>query len=81
MFKKKIKRLTEQKKLRENDLKMLHETPADPMMAEMYRSDLLTEIMLLDEEIEFEHSMLPIRYAFISIGAMALIVLMYSIFN
>lgn len=81
MFKRKIKRLIEQKKLREIDLKMLHETPADPMMAEMYRSDLLTEIMLLDEEIEFELSMLPIKYAFISVGAITFIALMYIIFN
>jgi hypothetical protein len=63
MFRKKIIALEEKKKLRKIDLSMVHDIGADPMTAEMYKNDLMVEIMHIDNEINYERSMKPIRYA------------------
>jgi hypothetical protein len=65
MFNKKIKELEAQKKLREIDLKMVHDVASDPMMSELYKSDLMVDIMHIESKIQFEKAMKPFKYMII----------------
>ena len=63
MFTKKIIALEKRKKLRQIELDNVHDIDADHMMSEMYKNDLMVEIMHIDHELDYERSMKPIRYA------------------
>jgi hypothetical protein len=78
MFKKKIKELEAKKKLREIDLHMVHDTPSDPMMAELYRNDLMVELMHIENAIEFEKAMLPFKYMLSFAAVASLLMLIYA---
>jgi hypothetical protein len=65
MFNKKIKELEAQKKLREIDLKMVHDTPSDPMISEIHKNDLMIDIMHIESKIQFEKAMKPFKYMII----------------
>ena len=79
MFDKKIKALEARKKQREIDLQLVHDTPSEPMIAEMYKSDILIEIMHIENEIEFEKVLKPFRYAILGFIVLSSALLMYAI--
>jgi hypothetical protein len=81
MFRKKIIVLEEKKKLRKIDLSMVHDIGADPMTAEMYKNDLMVEIMHIDNEINYERSMRPIRCAAVIFAAVAILLVVYIVIS
>jgi hypothetical protein len=78
MFDKKIKELEAQKKLRKIDLDMVHDTPSDPMMAELYKNNIMVEIMQIDNAIEFEKAMKPFKYMLSFAAVASLLMLIYA---
>lgn len=79
MFDKKIKDLQEKRKLRQIELDNVHEITSDPMLSEMYKNDLMVEIMHLDNEVDFEKSMKPFRYAILVFIVASTAMLLYAI--
>ena len=79
MFDKKIKELEAQKKLRQIDLDMIHDVASDPMMSELYKSDLMVEIMHIEEAIEFEKAMRPIKLMLLFATVASSLMLLYML--
>lgn len=79
MFDKKIKELEAQKKLRQIDLDMTHDVASDPMMSELYKSDLMVEIMHIEEAIEFEKAMRPIKLMLLFATVASSLMLLYML--
>lgn len=79
MFKKKIKELEAKKKLREIDLMIVHDSPTDPMIAELYKSNILVDIMHIENEIEFEKSMLPFKYMLLGFTVVSSLLLVWAL--
>ena len=79
MFDKKIKDLEAKKKLREIDLHMVHDTPSDPMMAELYRNDLMVELMHIENAIEFEKAMRPLKLMLLFATVASSLMLLYML--
>lgn len=76
MFKKKINELTRLKKLREYELLTIADTDCEPIMAEMYKSDLLTEIMFIEEELTFQEGIRPFKIIMFGFAVLSLILLL-----
>jgi hypothetical protein len=79
MFDKKIKDLEAKKKLRQIDLDMTHDVASDPMMSELYKSDLMVEIMHIEEAIEFEKAMRPLKLMLLFAMVVSSLMLLYMI--
>jgi hypothetical protein len=79
MFDKKIKELEAKKKLRQIDLDMTHDVASDPMMSELYKSDLMVEIMHIKKAIEFEKAMRPLRLMLLFATVVSSLMLLYML--
>jgi len=79
MFDKKIKELEAKKKLRQIDLDMTHDVASDPMMSELYKSDLMVEIMHIEKAIEFEKAMRPLRLMLLFATVASSLMLLYML--
>lgn len=79
MFDKKIKELEAKKKLRQIDLNMTHDVASDPMMSELYKSDLMVEIMHIEEAIEFEKAMRPLKLMLLFATVASSLMLLYML--
>ena len=79
MFDKKIKELEAKKKLRQIDLDMTHDVASDPMMSELYKSDLMVEIMHIEEAIEFEKAMRPLKLMLLFATVASSLMLLYML--
>ena len=79
MFNKKIKELEVRKKLREIDLMVMHDTPCDPIIGEIYKSNVLVDIMHIENEIEFEKAMKPFKYMLLGFTVVSSLLLMWDI--
>ncbi len=79
MFDKKIKELEAKKKLRQIDLDMTHDVASDPMMSELYKSDLMVEIMHIEEAIEFEKAMRPLKLMLLFAMVVSSLMLLYML--
>ena len=79
MFDKKIKELKARKKLREIDLMVMHDTPCDPIVGEIYKSNVLVDIMHIENEIEFEKSMKPFKYMLLGFTVVSSLLVIYAI--
>jgi hypothetical protein len=79
MFDKKIKELEAKKKLRQIDLDMTHDVASDPMISELYKSDLMVEIMHIEEAIEFEKAMRPIKLMLLFATVASSLMLLYML--
>jgi len=81
MFNKKIIALEEKKKLREIELSLVHEIGAEPMTTEMYKNDIMHEIMYISNELDYERSMKPLRYAALIFAAVSALLLVYILIS
>jgi hypothetical protein len=81
MFNKKIIALEEKKKLREIELSLVHEIGAEPMTTEMYKNDIMVEIMHISNELDYERSMKPLRYAAVIFAAVSALLLVYILIS
>jgi hypothetical protein len=81
MFNKKIIALEEKKKLREIELSLVHEIGAEPMTTEMYKNDIMHEIMYISNELDYERSMKPLRYAAVIFAAVSALLLVYILIS
>lgn len=79
MFNRKIKALEAKKKLREIDLMVAHDTPTDPIIAELYKSNILVDIMHIESEIEFEKSMMPFKYMLLGFTVVSSLLLVWAL--
>jgi hypothetical protein len=79
MFDKKIKELEAKKKLRQIDLDMTHDVASDPMISELYKSDLMVEIMHIEEAIEFEKAMRPLKLMLLFATVASSLMLLYML--
>jgi hypothetical protein len=81
MFNKKIIALEEKKKLREIELSLVHEIGAEPMTTEMYKNDIMVEIMHISNELDYERSMKPLRYAAVIFAVVSALLLVYILIS
>lgn len=81
MFNKKIIALEQKKKLREIELSLVHEIGAEPMTTEMYKNDIMHEIMYISNELDYERSMKPLRYAALIFAAVSALLLVYILIS
>jgi hypothetical protein len=81
MFNKKIITLEQKKKLREIELSLVHEIGAEPMTTEMYKNDIMHEIMYISNEIDYERSMKPLRYAAVIFAVVSALLLVYIVIS
>ena len=81
MFNKKIIALEEKKKLREIELSLVHEIGAEPMTTEMYKNDIMHEIMYISNELDYERSMKPLRYAAVIFAVVSALLLVYIVIS
>jgi hypothetical protein len=81
MFNKKIIALEQKKKLREIELSLVHEIGAEPMTTEMYKNDIMHEIMYISNELDYERSMKPLRYAAVIFAAVSALLLVYILIS
>lgn len=81
MFNKKIIALEEKKKLREIELSLVHEIGAEPMTTEMYKNDIMVEIMHISNELDYERSMKPLRYAALIFAVVSALLLVYIVMS
>jgi hypothetical protein len=81
MFNKKIIALEQKKKLREIELSLVHEIGAEPMTTEMYKNDIMHEIMYISNELDYERSMKPLRYAAVIFAVVSALLLVYIVIS
>lgn len=81
MFNKKIIALEQKKKLREIELSLVHEIGAEPMTTEMYKNDIMHEIMYISNELDYERSMKPLRYAAVIFAVVSALLLVYILIS
>jgi hypothetical protein len=61
MINKTTKKLIQQRNELQNRLDSIHYADADPHMKSIYQSDLQYNIVKIEEEIEFERTMMPFK--------------------
>lgn len=81
MFNKKIIALEQKKKLREIELCLVHEIGAEPMVIEMYKNDIMVDIMHINNELDYERSMKPLRHAHLIFTVVLALLLVYILIS
>lgn len=81
MFNKKIIALEQKKKLREIELSLVYDIGAEPMVTEMYKNDIMVEIMHIDNELDYERTMKPLRYAAVIFAVVSALGIVYIVIS